>query len=29
MPEIADMALKLKNVAGITDEQLIPTLTRL
>lgn len=29
MPEVADMALKLKNVAWITDEQLIPSLTRL
>lgn len=27
--EIADMALKLKNVAGVTDEQLIPSLTNL
>lgn len=27
--EIADMALKLKNVAGVTDEELIPSLTNL
>lgn len=29
MPEIADMWLKLKNVAWIADKDLIPTLTRL
>lgn len=29
MPEVADMALKLKNVAWITDDDLIPSLTRL
>lgn len=28
-PEIADMALKLKNIAGIGDKDLIPMLTNL
>lgn len=28
-PEIADMALKLKNIAGTADEDLIPALTNL